>query len=96
VPEIQDINNDVWATINKVVDNVTAYNVAKLQVRTTAAPSGRVDSNTFNPIPGTQGPYPQADAKTTPTSVQTMRAMPALTWMWIAGIFLAGYLLIRR
>lgn len=59
-------SNDVWNTISKGVSDYFNFRTVEAQSRTMAAPSGAPASNNANPFPGTQGPYPQAEAKPTP------------------------------
>lgn len=65
--------NDVWGSLSNIASQVISYKrdvaLAKLsnaRVTTTSTPSGKTDSVTVNPFPGTQGAYPQAEAKPQP------------------------------
>lgn len=56
--------NDVWTTISKTIDAVAAYKISRnMQPQTQASPSGTISGNVWNPFPGTQSAYPQAQAK---------------------------------
>lgn len=64
-------SNDVLGSLTGAVDNVVGkvldYKLASQRIRSGAAPSGTVVyTNSQNPAPGTQGAYPQAEAKPHP------------------------------
>ena len=61
--------NDVWSTLKSLGSEAlgAARDIAiSRNARTTAAPSGNVGGTVWNPFPGTQSAYPQAEAKPLP------------------------------
>jgi len=95
-------SNDVWGTIVNVASQAISYKrdveLAKLsgyRNAATSTPSGRTDSTTVNPFPGTQGAYPQAEAKPKPGSdvASMFGASPILL---IFAFLLALFLVMRR
>lgn len=88
------VQNDVWGTLERlggqVIGAVTDYKKNKTQ----AAPSGGVVyTNASNPFPGTQGAYPQAEAKPAPGGVGfsfTLANLPSmLIWLGVALLVVA-------
>lgn len=88
--------NDVWGTVERLGGQVIKA-VSDYKGRATSAPSGRVVyTNSANPFPGTQGAYPQAEAKPSPggDSVFSLSFLsPALI---IVGVVLLVLALARR
>lgn len=78
--------NDVWATLTSLggqfISAKRDVSLAQAQVATRASPSGASDSTTANPFPGTQGAYPQAEAKPQPGA---MAASLNVGWLWIVA-----------
>lgn len=62
-----DNGNNVWDTLvglgSSVLNTARDIKLAKIKASTTAAPSGELDSRSFNPFPGIFSAYPQADGK---------------------------------
>lgn len=65
--DLIDNGNRVWDTLQQAVGAVRDYKVAALQrtgpTVTTAAPSGAVGWQSYNPFPNLFSAFPQADAK---------------------------------
>lgn len=85
--------NDFWGTIQGVARDYFSYRAA----RTTAAPSGQVDGNRANPFPGTQGAFPQAEAKPAPGGVGIGFSFANMgSWLVVAVVALIVLALVRR
>lgn len=73
----QATSNQVWDTLSKGISDYFSYATAR--VKTQAAPSGSVIyTNAANPFPGTQGAYPQAEAKPSPGGASSASIANAL------------------
>ena len=82
--------NNVWGSLVGAAGDV--LNIRD-RVRTTSSPSGASDTRVYNPFPGTQGAYPQAEAKASPAG-ETEFSIPR--WLWLAVAALAVYIVFRR
>lgn len=94
-------SNNVWNTLSNVASQLIDYKravaLAKLDNTrnvTASSPSGRTDSTTVNPFPGTQGAYPQAEAKPKPGSPDV--AFLSSPILLIIAFVLALILVMRR
>lgn len=86
-------DNDVWGTINHLADVAGGYFGARVRSTTTAAPSGQVVyTNAANPFPGTQGAFPQAEAKPAPGGVGLGFSLSGMSG-WVIGAVLVVILL---
>lgn len=82
--------NDVWESLKSGASDVLDL---RDRIRTRSAPSGSSDSRPYNPFPGTQGPYPQAESKPAPGD-ESGFSIP--NWLWLAVAALAVLILLRR
>lgn len=91
--------NNVWASINKGIDAFASYQLARVSRskapdQSAAAPSGNTRWTIWNPFPGTQGSYPQAEGK---PSFETSNALGNLSWLMIVVVaLLLVFALLRR
>lgn len=83
-----DSTNDVWATLTdlggKFISANRDINIARSGAATRSTPGGMSDQTVANPFPGTQGAYPQAEAKPSPGAVSFGVNIGSM-WMWILG-----------
>lgn len=87
--------NDVWGTITKVGTDLIAARRDVSIARTRAAPSGSVENTGVNPFPGTQGQFPQTEAKPTPGGVSVSASLGSNAIL-IGVLVVLGLLLIMR
>jgi len=89
-----DQTNDVWATLTdlggKYISANRDINLAKSGVLTRATPSGMTDQSVANPFPGTQGAYPQAEAKPQP-GAQSVGFQISGGMFWIIAAIVAVF-----
>jgi hypothetical protein len=93
--DTQQPDNDVWGSLAKLgSEAITAQRDVSI-ARTKAAPSGSIENSGVNPFPGTQGAYPQAEAKPNPGGA-SFSATIGVTGIVIAVLVVLGFLLLSR
>lgn len=91
--------NDVWSTISQFSKDYFGFKTASANAAAsaTAASPGKPAANGANPFPGTQGPYPQAEAKPAPGGTGISAALGNVgTWIIVGVVLLIGLALARR
>lgn len=78
--------NNVWDTAERVATNALGV-YRDLKIATRAAPSGNVVyTNSQNPLPGSQGEFPQAEGKPTPGGGKVSFTLSSVPWFVWAGV----------
>lgn len=87
--------NNVWDTAERIATNAVGV-YRDFKIATQAAPSGNVVyTNMQNPLPGSQGAYPQAEAKPTPGGgalAFTFKSIPWFAWAALGALVLMLFL----
>lgn len=87
--------NDVWSTLNHGIDAIASFTKAFGNApQTQAAPTGKMSGTSWNPFPGSQGAYPQAEGKTNYASIGD--ALFGTPIALIIVVVIAAFFLLRR